>query len=77
MSETYILEGVTVLDFTHVVAGPYTTRVLADMGATVIKVDRIPDNPNGYVRSAGSISNNVGKKSISIDLKSEDGVSVA
>lgn len=72
-----ILEGVRVVDFTRVVAGPYCTRMLADMGASVVKVDA-PFRAGGQpVRANGSVQNNLGKRSISLDLKHADGVEVA
>ena len=78
-----ILHGLTVLDFTRVVAGPSATRVLADLGAEVIKVEP----PEGdLLRSAwprrGGIAvlfagQNVGKRFTSIDLDRPEGVELA
>ena len=69
------LSGVTVLDLTRVLAGPYCTMVLADLGARVIKVERPDDGDDArsigpFVRakSAYFMSLNRGKESISLDL---------
>ncbi|MBW2275695.1 MAG: CoA transferase [Deltaproteobacteria bacterium] len=70
------LSGITVLDLTRVLAGPYCTMVLADLGARVIKVER-PDGgddarqfgPFIGGKSAYFMSLNRGKESIALDLK--------
>lgn len=87
MDRRRILAGTQVLDFTRVVAGPYATRMLADMGADVIKIDAPPgrEGPGadgtptggGPLRAAGSVENNLGKRSIVLDLKAAEGVAVA
>ncbi|MEM1484302.1 CaiB/BaiF CoA-transferase family protein [Oscillospiraceae bacterium PP1C4] len=74
------LEGITVLDFSQLLAGPFATMMLADMGATVIKVERIGSGDsfrgmtffNKYFEGGDSpcfMAWNRNKKSISIDIK--------
>jgi CoA:oxalate CoA-transferase len=69
---------VTVLDLTRVLAGPYCTMVLADLGARVIKVERPGGGDDARAfgpfaggRSAYFASLNRGKESIVLDLKAE------
>jgi CoA:oxalate CoA-transferase len=78
------LAGVTVLDVTRVVAGPYCTVMLADLGATVIKVEN-PGDPDytrtfppmidvdGGQTSAYYAQYNRNKQGISLDLRSAEG----
>lgn len=78
------LKGVTVLDITRVVAGPFCSMLLADLGATVIKVEH-PDDPD-YARtfppfvagdegefSAFFSQFNRNKLGITLNMKSEEG----
>jgi len=78
------LEGVTVLDLTRVVAGPYATMILSDLGARVIKIEN-PNDPD-YTRdfepylvdedkkqSAFFAQYNRNKEAITLNLKEEDG----
>jgi crotonobetainyl-CoA:carnitine CoA-transferase CaiB-like acyl-CoA transferase len=68
------LEGVVVLDLGLAVAGPFGTQMLADLGATVIKVNTVTD---GYWMSnhVGMCCNR-GKRSIAINLKDAEGMAV-
>jgi len=70
------LSGITILDLTHVLAGPYASMTLADLGARVIKVERpgIGDDTRAFPpfkdgESAYFATINHGKESIALDLK--------
>ena len=74
------LEGVVVLDLSRVLAAPYTGMILADMGADVIKVERPAkgDDSRAYGpfkngESVYYMSLNRGKRSMTLNMKSEEG----
>ena len=79
------LAGVKVMDLTQIMAGPYCTMMLADMGADVLKIEK----PNGgddtrrmgppFIEgeSAAFLGINRNKRSIVIDLRSDDGREIA
>jgi crotonobetainyl-CoA:carnitine CoA-transferase CaiB-like acyl-CoA transferase len=71
------LAGVRVLDFTWVVAGPVATRILADLGAEVVKVER-PDALD-FGDRRGGLSGTLlrGKRSVVLDLAQPRGVELA
>ncbi len=74
-----LLQGITVIDLTRVLAGPYCTMLMAELGADIIKIERpeIGDDSRAIGpfladRSAYFMSLNRGKKSIALDLKNPD-----
>jgi crotonobetainyl-CoA:carnitine CoA-transferase CaiB-like acyl-CoA transferase len=82
---TGLLEGIFVLDLTRVLAGPYCTMMLADLGADVVKVEAPergddtrawgpPFTANG--QSAYFLSANRNKRSLTLNLKSEEGIAI-
>jgi crotonobetainyl-CoA:carnitine CoA-transferase CaiB-like acyl-CoA transferase len=83
MAEQHVLSGYKVLDFSQYIAGPTVTRMMAEMGAEVIKVEMAPggdqtrgmpylkDNRSGYF-----VQQNLGKKSLCIDIKKQTGLSI-
>ena len=73
------LAGVTLVDFGFWLAGPFSPRVLADLGARVIKVEEVVGDP---VRRAGGggagfLTSNRGKEAIALNLKTDAGRAVA
>ena len=77
---TGCFDGLRVLDFSTTIAGPHCARMLADMGAEVIKIETAegetmrtrPPLRDGCSTTFGQL--NVGKKSLVLDLKSPEGV---
>lgn len=83
MNLKHILDGFKVLDFTHALAGPTTTRLMAEMGADIVKVELpptgdmsrlLPIKVNG--RTSYFVQQNRGKKSICVDLKTAEGKAI-
>jgi len=72
------LHGITVLDFSTIIASPLGCTHLADLGARVIKVEQLGGDPWRWMGtgSLGAIKTNGGKESICIDLKSPEGQEV-
>ncbi len=79
-----MLDDVVVLDLSRILAGPYCTQLLADLGARVIKVEapRGDDTrgwgpPHAHDQSGYFLSVNRGKESVVLDLKTERGRALA
>ncbi|TSI09301.1 CaiB/BaiF CoA-transferase family protein [Lysinibacillus sp. BW-2-10] len=79
---TGILSGLKVLDLTQNIAGPFSTQLLGDLGATIIKVEKPKDgddtrywgNVDTKGESAAFMAVNRNKKSICIDLSKSKGI---
>jgi crotonobetainyl-CoA:carnitine CoA-transferase CaiB-like acyl-CoA transferase len=79
------LKGLKVLDLTHMLAGPYATMVLADLGAEVVKIEQpktgditrnlLKDDPKYSHDGIGAYHLTLArnKKSVELDLKSDEG----
>jgi crotonobetainyl-CoA:carnitine CoA-transferase CaiB-like acyl-CoA transferase len=80
------LEGIRVVDFSHFIAGPFATMMLADMGAEVIKIEapgrgddlrRYPPVHADLKYGAPFLWTNRNKRSVALDLKTPAGVEIA
>jgi formyl-CoA transferase len=84
---TTALQGIRILDFSRVLAGPFCTMLLADFGADVIKVERPgvgddtrewgPPYAGDHHMSAYFISVNRNKRSLTLNLKTSEGQQIA
>ena len=79
----HLMNGYRVLDMTHVLAGPSATRLFAEMGAEVIKIEFPPDGDITRAlpaikegRSAYFAQQNRGKRSVCLDVKTTEGKQV-
>jgi crotonobetainyl-CoA:carnitine CoA-transferase CaiB-like acyl-CoA transferase len=82
-TQTHVLDGYKVLDFTQFVAGPTCTLMMAEMGAEVIKVEFAPkgDPTRAFPimrdgRSGYFVQHNRGKQSLCIDLKKPEAIAL-
>jgi len=80
------LSGVTIADFTQMMQGPWATQKLADMGADVVKIERIGGEWERTLPAGGRLHDGVSpfflamnrnKRSVTLDLRSEAGRDVA
>lgn len=79
------LDGIKVIEFAHIMAGPVTGLMLADMGADVVKVEKVPGGddtrrsvpPEIGGESAAFLMMNRNKRGIALDLKTDGGKNVA
>jgi len=79
----YPLHGLTIIDFSHYVAGPYASSILSDLGADVIKIENPnrgdnfryypPFDPEKEDMGGAFLWCNRNKRSVAIDLKSDEG----
>ena len=81
------LEGIKMLDLTHMLSGPYGAMIIADLGADTVKVEPpktgegtrrlLEKDPNNSIDGMGAyfFTLNRNKRSVTLDLKSEEGLS--
>jgi crotonobetainyl-CoA:carnitine CoA-transferase CaiB-like acyl-CoA transferase len=79
-NKTLPLQGIKVVEFTHMVMGPAVGLILADLGAEVVKVEPLNGDKTRHLEGSGAgyfPMYNRNKKSVCVDLKSEKGRQLA
>ncbi|MEM7468342.1 MAG: CoA transferase [Pseudomonadota bacterium] len=83
MTVEHCLTGLKVVDFTRALAGPSCTRMLAEMGAEVVKIETPPDGDMvrrlscfTHDRSHYLVQWNLNKKSVCLDLRTDEGLNI-
>jgi crotonobetainyl-CoA:carnitine CoA-transferase CaiB-like acyl-CoA transferase len=80
------LDGVMIADFTQMMQGPWASQKLADMGAEVIKIERLGGEWERFLEAGGELHQGISpfflamnrnKQSITLDLKSDEGQQIA
>ena len=78
MTRKHVLDGVKVIDFSHYVAGPHCTRLMAEAGADVIKIEALHGDSSRHLpvmkndRSGYYIQHNRGKRCLGLDLRTQE-----
>ena len=82
------LSGITILDFTEGISGPYATKLLADFGATVIKIEKpgvgdisrrigpFPEDTPHPEKSGMHLFLNTNKQSLTVNLETNAGTKI-
>jgi crotonobetainyl-CoA:carnitine CoA-transferase CaiB-like acyl-CoA transferase len=71
------LHGIKVLEIANVIAGPFAGRLLADLGAEIVKLESLDGDISRAAGSAGFVFYNANKRSISVNTRTEEGRDVA
>ena len=69
------LEGIRVIEISAIGPTPFAGMYLSDLGAEVIRIGRVVQNRNPLASKSGPLER--GKKSINLDLKSQEGIEIA
>ena len=76
-SSSLPLSGVRIMEMTNVIAGPVAGRLLADLGAEMVKFESLDGDISRPAGGAGFISYNTNKLSVSVNTRTDEGKDVA